>query len=394
MADTLEMHSKDGHLSYYKKFGLSPVRYDLRNLQAHFDRRGALYRSLGLPPVAFKGVRVLEVAAGSGQNSLYVAVSRPAEFDLVEPNPVGIADISAAYAGLDLPHTAPCLHEVMLQDFHPARPYDIVLCENWLGMLPSDRALIRKLASLVAPGGTFVLTIVPMSGFVPNVVRKILADLLVEADMSFEQRSDLLVQAFSPHLATIRDMTRSHRDWVHDCMLNPHYLNVALPLDIVLQEVGDDLESLSCNPNFHTDWRWFKSLHGEGRAFNQAFRRSYFENVHNFIDYERCSPPRDVALNEALDAVCTKIHTRAVEIESELAAATLDKAHAARRLSETLAEALPHFHALSPDLGAAFDEVARLAGQPTVTVSDVAGMQAFARLFGRETLYTSFTRPA
>lgn len=394
MADSVELYSKDGHLSYYKKFGLSPVRYDLGDLQAHFDRRRSLYRSVGLPPVAFKGVRVLEVAAGSGQNSLYVAICRPAEFELVEPNPVGIADIAAAYAGLELPHTAPRIHEVMFQDFQAERPYDIVICENWLGMLPNDRALIRKLATLVAAGGTLVMTIITMSGFIPNVLRKILADLLVQTDMPFEQRSDLLVAAFSPHLSTIKAMTRSHKDWVHDCMLNPHFLNVVLPLDTVLAEIGEELELLSSSPNFHTDWRWFKSLHGDSRGFNESFRRSYLENVHNFIDYERCWAPRGAAQNAPLDAACTAIHAEALEVEAGLAHATMDRATACRRMVDSVTSALPEFRAVDIRLAEAFDEVRHVLLKPEITVADVASMKPFARLFGRETVYLSLTRPA
>ena len=43
-----------GHLEYYKARGLAPVAYRTDDLQAHFERRDSLYRSLGLPPAAFK----------------------------------------------------------------------------------------------------------------------------------------------------------------------------------------------------------------------------------------------------------------------------------------------------------------------------------------------------
>jgi len=151
----------DGHLAYYLDKGISPVRYDNSELGAHLRIRDSLYRALGLPAVAFKSSRVLEIAPGSGRNSLYIATSMPAAYDLVEPNPVGIADIRALYGTLDLPHTAPTLHEMRFQDFAATQGYDIVICENWLGGLAHERALISKLAGLVAPGGVLVLTMVP-----------------------------------------------------------------------------------------------------------------------------------------------------------------------------------------------------------------------------------------
>ena len=66
-----------GHLEYYTRYGINPVRYDLSDLQLHLDRRGSLYRTLGVTPLAVRGARVLEVAPGTGQNSLYLARLAP-----------------------------------------------------------------------------------------------------------------------------------------------------------------------------------------------------------------------------------------------------------------------------------------------------------------------------
>ena len=230
-----------GHLQYYREHGISPVHYEMDDFQAHLSRRDSLYRSLGLPPVAFKGCSVLEVAPGTGQNSLYVATCLPASFDLVEPNPAGLEAIEKNYAGLELAHTAPALHAKTFQAFEAGRQYDIVLCENWLGALPGELDLVAKLASLVAPGGALVLTMVPLSGFFPNIMRKLLALRLIDRSKSFDEQTRALIDVFGPHLATMPAMTRSHRDWVHDCMLNPHYLNVALPLDTILETIGGEI---------------------------------------------------------------------------------------------------------------------------------------------------------
>ena len=54
-----------GHLEYYKRHGISPVRYHAADLSEHLQRRESLYRVLGLPAVAFKGARVLEVGGSN-----------------------------------------------------------------------------------------------------------------------------------------------------------------------------------------------------------------------------------------------------------------------------------------------------------------------------------------
>ena len=383
-----------GHLSYYKEHGISPVRYNYADPASHFQRRDCLYRSLGLPPAAFRGVRVLEVAAGSGQNSLYVATRRPASYDLVEPNPAGLRDIEAAYAGLSLPHTAPELYTTRFEDFAANASYDIVLCENWLGSLPHEIALIRKLAGLVAPGGVLVLTVVPHSGFFPNVVRKLLALRAADVNAPFEGRVRQLAAMFGPHLSTIANMTRSHEDWVKDCLLNPHYLNVALPLDTVVEAIGAEMEILATFPRFSTDWRWFKALTGEGRSFNALALKACRENVHNFIDYRAVFPVRAAEANADLDKAFAEFHRSALDWQAAFEAR--DSATRAR-LDADIAARLDALAVMTgeidPGLGEAVAETADVWRQPAIGTDAIHGMRKFAGLFGRETVYVSFTRP-
>ena len=61
------------HLEFYREHNIAPVRYDLSNIDAHLERRFSLYAKLGLLPLSFAKSSVLEVAAGTGHNSLYPA---------------------------------------------------------------------------------------------------------------------------------------------------------------------------------------------------------------------------------------------------------------------------------------------------------------------------------
>ena len=65
-------------LEYYKKNNISPVHYNLKNLKKHFEIRSSLYQLLGVPPKLVYGKDVLEVAPGSGHNSIYTATLMPA----------------------------------------------------------------------------------------------------------------------------------------------------------------------------------------------------------------------------------------------------------------------------------------------------------------------------
>ena len=377
-----------GHLDYYKEHGISPVRYDLSDLDAHFDRRDFLYRSLGLPPMAFKGVAVLEVAAGSGQNSLYVASLGPALYELVEPNPTGVRDIRAAYAGFERPHTTPNLIVEQFETFKAARTYDVVICENWLGGFENELALLGKLASLVTPGGVLVVTLVPFTGIAANVVRYAFAHRLVNQreKMSFPAQTEYLVRIFGKHLSTMAAMTRSHEDWVRDLLQNRVFLPVVLPLETVLENIGSAMESLSFSPDFVIDWRWFKTGHGEARRLNDVAKASYRANLHNFMDWRTVLPAREPAVNLQLDAKCRQLHAAVLGWYGNTTPAGVVE------IDRTLGELVDELSSSDPELSAAFAEALAAWRKPLLDEAEIRDMPKFGPLFGRELVYGSFTR--
>lgn len=383
-----------GHLGYYKRYGISPVRYDIGDIAMHFDRRDSLYRSLGLPAVAFKGSRVLEVAPGSGENSLYVAACHPASFDLVEANPVAVRDLHALYRRFEPPHTHPKIHAMRFEQFESKPIFDIAICENWLGSLPYEVALVKKLASLVAPGGALAMTITPTSGFFPNIMRKLLANRVTDSTLSYEEKTRFLIGVFGSHLQTMSGMTRTASDWIQDCMLNPHYFHIVISLDTVVEAIGGEMEILSSFPRFTSDWRWFKSLTGTNRQFNGNALTAYHENMHNFLDYRKTWPSRSAAVNAPLTEAFNAVHQAAIRWET--AAERADTAAIAdlnNEIGELLSRIRTGVAEIDSEVVPALDELKAVWSHPALDGDMIRNMQSFAALFGRETVYVSFTRP-
>lgn len=380
------------HLDYYIKHNIAPVHYDLSNLSAHFQRREALYRTIGLLPLAFRNSRVLEVAAGTGQNSLYVSSLEVEQLTLLEPNPAGIRTIRECFQNAAFAHASPNLIEAKLEDFEAPDAFDIVLCENWLGSSPHERALLKKLAGFVAPRGVLVVTCVSPTGFLPNVIRRTLAAKLTAGINGFSDKTDVLVKAYTAHLATIAGMTRSAVDWVQDNMLNPAYFDLCLTLPMVIQDLGRGFQAAGVSPDFRQDWRWFKAICGDEFDFNQNLLNEYFRVSGVFLDYRQVSAAADPGGNRELDRLALQLVSAVQHYENSLAGDRGKSADFLRVLLGQLNEIKALLERRSDGAAGAISEAIALLEEDSLTPGMVSGMADFSGWFGRETIYLSLER--
>lgn len=332
-----------------------------------------------------RGANVLEVAAGTGQNSVYLASLLPVRLTLLEPNPVGLQSIRECYRSLSLPHTKPELIEGKLESYEPGGKFDIVICENWLGASPEERALLKKLAGMVALGGVLVVTCVSPIGFLPNVVRRALAVNLTAQLLGFDDKTRRLVEAFSPHLASLSSMTRSAVDWVHDNMLNPVYFDLCLTIPMVVSNLGEQFQAVGVSPGFRRDWRWFKAIHGDEFEFNRVLTDEYFRNCHRFLDYREIYEDRSPVDNRLLEDEAASLVSAARDYEATA--------------TESLAPLITGIKKLHTQLNGfasrpadALMEAADLLQRKAISTTEVSQSPELSGWFGRETIYVSLER--
>jgi SAM-dependent methyltransferase len=262
-------------LDFYREHGISPVKQDIHDLNAHFARRAHLYRSLGLAPKSIEGKSVLEVGPGTGENALYTASLKPSRYVAIEPNPVAAQALAETLPDVEVYcHTlaeSPCLVK-----------FDVVICEGLLGLCGDDpRQILEHLTQHVAVGGVLVITCIDAISDHAEVLRRALAQRYVNPDMSLQEKVNALVPVFTPHLATLKGMTRSVEDWILDNILNPASIGPTFSIPDALAHLDGRFEVLGCNPRFLMDWRWYK----EAEQGNAWAIESYWRNCHNLLDY-------------------------------------------------------------------------------------------------------------
>ena len=375
-------------LKYYLDRGISPVHYLADSLDQHLERRKSLYNMLGVPGILFRNSKVLEIAAGSGQNSLYVASQLPLKYVIVEPNPVAIRQIQETYRNFHRPHTRPNILPITLENFPSKELFDVVICEGWLGSSIYERSLVGALASRVAPGGILVLTALSLSGWLPNLIRYcMIQKLLVDKSKDYKDQVALVLAALSVHLKTMTSMTRNHQDWVMDNMVNPTYLDQGLTMEMILNEVSPKgFKIFGASPNFITEWRWFKQLHGDNILTNENVLKCYEKCSHNFLDYRQTFSERDPKLNQRLNKLSNLL---LLELSKSKAPDHLNQLYFSK-VTQILKKIAFNIKSLPGDLTVAVNEAVNVLKSSKIKPASIARMTKYKFWFGRETMYFCF----
>ena len=303
-------------LDFYREHTVAPVKQDITDLAAHFQRRAFLYRQLGLWPCAIEGKHVLEVGPGTGENARYTFSLGPETYTLLEPNEKAREALEAAFGKYS---------EVEIKadtiETYEGEGFDVVLCEGLLGLAGRDaRGLLDALGEKVKVGGVLVITCIDPISQCADVLRRALAQRYIRKEASLQENVEILKPIFTPHLATLKGMTRSVEDWIIDNILNPASIGPTFSIPDALTHVEGRFEVLGCSPRFLMDWRWYK----DGTPGNAWAIESYWRNCHSLYDYRKIQPEHNEHLGKVLMAGCQQTRARVHRYEHTAGGPFLD----------------------------------------------------------------------
>jgi SAM-dependent methyltransferase len=165
-------------LDTYQDCETVPTRQDISNLEAHFRRRSALCRTLGLIPSHLEGKHLIEFGPGSGENSIYLASLKPGKYTLVDGTLSSIKSVTA-FKTKYYPNIPVEIVESNFFDYHSDEKYDAVFCEGAIPTQLEPERLLSHIADFTKPGGVLVITCFDAVSFLPEAIRRFLARVFI-----------------------------------------------------------------------------------------------------------------------------------------------------------------------------------------------------------------------
>ncbi len=366
-------------LDFYGKNRIAPVTQDISDLQQHFQRREALYRHLRIPPLFVKNRSILEFGPGTGQNALFTNALQPARYVMVDGNPTSVEQCRGLFADTDVE-----VVDSSIEDFETDERFDLVLCEGLIPWQLEPMDFVRTVARFVAPGGILVVTCMDDVSILSEALRRIAGEILIDGIEGFEAQLDALRPFFAPQLATLKGMSRLVDDWISDNILH-HIVGKLFSVEDAVEALEDEFGAYGSSPDFLTDWRWYKSIHGDARRYNEMAIGNYRRNAHNFLDYRFTFDPNES--NNGLIQDARQVFHLATTIQNdglttERLAATVEVLN---RLDATVAGFSPTTAAAITDFRASLMRHIETGSLPT-TLPD------FGPWFGRGMQYLSLIR--
>lgn len=294
----------EDQIDYYLK--VQPFQRDIGELDIFLNRRSALYRHLGIVPKFIGHQSVLEFGPGFGENAIFPLLQKPRRYLLVDSNANCLEKTRDKLTPYCSPETKLEYRLSSIEAFDSQELFDLVICESVIPREPQPEKMLAQVAKHVAVGGVLVITCQDSVSTFAEVLRRLIALMVVPQDASLEQKVELLLPLFESHLKTIDGMTRSCEDWILDNLLRPwEEVSFSIPESVHALQNQFDIQGTS--PRFMIDSRWYRTIQNDDPGFNAIAEQVYLSNVHNLINHRDWTPAMPLHINKELLELCLKV---------------------------------------------------------------------------------------
>ncbi len=262
-------------LEYYGEHQISPVKQDISDLEIHYNRRKKLYRQCGIPTIAFRNAKILEVGPGGGYNTLAFFHWESQHVDLVEPNVWGRKDMETHFARRSIPMDKYNVFPCKIEDYVTDKKYDFIIAEGFLQNLYNQQEVIDKLQNLVDESGVIVITCTDAVCYFVELMKRLVGWAFVADITDYKDRVEYLAGLFAPQLAKLEGVSRSAEEWVQDQILDtPNVNGMELSLLQAMDYFLENFDILGGSPRMFTDYSWYKDIGYDNRKdYEEQFRR-------------------------------------------------------------------------------------------------------------------------
>jgi 2-polyprenyl-3-methyl-5-hydroxy-6-metoxy-1,4-benzoquinol methylase len=291
-------------LDFYEKLKFAPTETleleKRRNLKILKD---LLYNDLGVPAITLKGLDILEIGPGSGENIERILEHDPKFLTILDGSKSVLQNIKKK---IDFNKTE---HDLILADvreFSSEKKYDLVIAEGIIPLQYEPAKIFKNISNLLTSNGILIVTTFDeFSGF-SEVCRRFLAKKIF-TDLNYSpELLKKITNFFLEDFRSLPGMTRDPAHWVLDSIFNP-WAGELFSVNDAIEARKQELLFVSSSPKFFQDFRWYKNLDKLDTEKNNNFVVDFYSrSCINFFDQRYIVKPIDIHAYSALSKLLKK----------------------------------------------------------------------------------------
>lgn len=293
-------------LDFYEKIKFAPTgTLELKKRRNLKILKDLLYNDLGVPAITLKGLDILEIGPGSGENIERILEHDPKFLTILDGSKSVLQNIKKK---IDLNKTE---HELILaniREFSSEKKYDLVIAEGIIPLQYEPEKIFKNISNLLTSNGILIVTTFDeFSGF-SEICRRFLAKKIF-TDLNYSpELLKKITNFFLEDFRSLTGMTRDPAHWVLDSIFNP-WVGELFTLNDAIEARKQELLFVSSSPKFFQDFRWYKNIDKlDTEKHNNFVVDFYSRSCINFFDQRYIVKPIDINAYSALSKLLKKFY--------------------------------------------------------------------------------------